>query len=380
MPRSIQITCLFVLKSSALNRGMNTGCENLAWGLAEKGVNIHILAGGDKPNSHDYNVPDNVYYHFTGKSPDNPLSFIPVFDEIIRKQKIDIVIGWIVNIASIAVLSKYHHIKFIANQGQMPPRSIILRFIKRALFREIGFREAIKIIANIYEYLNILKKFVSNSQAVQDAWISTYNFNPEICHVIRRGIDINTYQLDKKRVSNNRYNVLFVGDVHEPKGLNDLVSALRFISFPITLTLCGKGDPIYIKSLHDKVVGYNFGHDLVYTGPQNPKDLIRYYNQCDFFVFPSYSEGMPKALLEAMSCGCPVICSDIKPHQEVVQHNKNGLIVPIKSPKILAEAILKYIENPDLGENCAINARKTIEDGFSKEHEINGWLNLLSVF
>ncbi|MGM0520093.1 MAG: glycosyltransferase [Campylobacterota bacterium] len=45
----------------------------------------------------------------------------------------------------------------------------------------------------------------------------------------------------------------------------------------------------------------------------NREDLLKEYNNCDF---PSHSEGMPKALLEAMSCGCPVICSDISPHKE----------------------------------------------------------------
>lgn len=378
MRNANQLTCLFVLKGSALNRGMNTGCENLAWGLAEKGITIHILAGGEAPASHSYKVPANVYYHFTGKSPDNPLSYIPMFNEIIRKHKINTVVGWIMYIAPIAAVSKVDGIDFIASQGQMPPRSIILRFFKRALLGQMRLRETIKVIANIYDFLNSCKKLISNSQAVQDAWISAYDLNPEVCQVVRRGIDTNIYRFEKKRECSNRFNLLFAGDVHEPKGLNDLVFALKFISVPITLTLCGKGDPNYVDYLRSKVESYNLGHDLVYTGPKNPNDLVRYYNACDSFVFPSYSEGMPKVLLEAMSCGCPVICSNIKPHQEVVQHNVNGLMVPVKSPKILAEAILQYIENPVLRQTCAINARKTIEERFCKEHEIDGWLYLLS--
>ena len=61
-----RIRILFVMKGSALNRGMNTGIENLAWKLADFVYEIHILAGGSEPFQHRYHIPSNVTYHFTG--------------------------------------------------------------------------------------------------------------------------------------------------------------------------------------------------------------------------------------------------------------------------------------------------------------------------
>ncbi|MGM0520095.1 MAG: hypothetical protein ACQERD_10675 [Campylobacterota bacterium] len=77
---------LFVVTNSALNRGMNTGLENLAWGLAERGVEIHVLSGGNRPKTHKYDLPQNVYYHFTGLSGEN---FLNKYLEVIKSFEID---------------------------------------------------------------------------------------------------------------------------------------------------------------------------------------------------------------------------------------------------------------------------------------------------
>ena len=373
-----QVTCLYVLTSSALNRGMNTGCENLVWGLAEKGVVIHILAGGNRPATHNYKIPKNVHYHFTGVSGENPISFVPAFLEIIEKYEINVVLGWIINIAALAATVNNREIRFIASLGQMPPRSIFLRFFKRALLGKMHILDVFKLIFHINNFPERSEKIVSNSNAVQSASISAYRLSTDKCSVIPRGIDTNIYDFCEKNREPSRFNLLFSGNVHKPKGIGEIVSALEFIPFPITITLCGNGDKTYIEFLENKVKSFAVNHALVYAGALNQEELVKYYHDCDIFVFPSYWEGMPKALLEAMSCGCPVICSDIAPHREIMQHGENGLMVPVKSPTNLANAILKYIENPELRESCAINARKTIEDRFKKEQEIDNWLQVLN--
>ena len=106
--------------------------------------------------------------------------------------------------------------------------------------------------------------------------------------------------------------------------------------------------------------------------------MLNYYQNCDIFVFPSHTEGMPRALLEAMSCGCPVVCSDILPHKEAIINEVNGIMVSVKSPQSLAQGILKCINNPEIIESISINARKTIEEKFSKESEINKWTEVIN--
>jgi glycosyltransferase involved in cell wall biosynthesis len=57
---------------------------------------------------------------------------------------------------------------------------------------------------------------------------------------------------------------------------------------------------------------------------------------------------MPNTVLEAMACGLPIIASDIPAHRELIINGKNGLLVPVKNPKALADAIKLLIENKSL--------------------------------
>ncbi len=370
------MTCLFVLTNSALNRGMNTGLENLAWGLAERGVQVHILCGGKGPKTHNYKIPENVPYHFTGVSGNNPASFLPLFRKIVAQHRIDAVVGWIINTALIAQEDCAKELAFFANLGQMPPRSILLRFIKGVMLRKMGLLDAIKVIGAIRKYPKATNGVVSISRTAQNASISAYQLSSEQCAVIPRGIDTDMFAYKERQSSLNKpVEILFAGNISDGKGVGELADALTFVNTPLILRLCGRAQPNYINHLKAKVDGSS--HQIVYMGPQGQRELIEHYHYCDMFVFPSHSEGLGKALLEAMSCGCPVVCSDIPAFKEIVQDGNNGLMVPVRSPEAIAGAIQRYLENHPLRKNCSVNARKTIEDQFSKKHEIDSWMNLL---
>lgn len=78
------------------------------------------------------------------------------------------------------------------------------------------------------------------------------------------------------------------------------------------------------------------------------------------FVLPSLSEGLPRALLEAMSCGKPVVASDIPGVRSVVKHQSNGLLVPPANPQALAEAITVLLRNRDMREKFGRAARRVV--------------------
>lgn len=367
---------LFVITNSALNRRMNTGLENLAWGLAERGLELHILSGGNAPDSHDYILSDNVYYHFTGASGENPVTFLPLFRRIVEKHRIDAVVGWIINTALLARESCAKDIIFLANLGQMPPRSIALRFMKAALLGKIRLADAVRLIDAIRSYPKVTKAVISNSQAVETASVPKYRLAANRCLVVHRGIDSFFYAYSERSIPlGTPIEILFVGNIHDAKGVGELAEAMTLIEYPLCLRLCGRSNPDYIDAL--KGIVEPAGHQLAYMGPQSQDNLVSYYQQCDIFAFPSHSEGLPKVLLEAMSCGCPVVCSDIMPHREIVQNGHNGLMASVRSSKAIAGAIEQYIKEPSLRKHCSENARKTVDERFSKQHEIDGWIKIL---
>lgn len=78
---------------------------------------------------------------------------------------------------------------------------------------------------------------------------------------------------------------------------------------------------------------------------------------CDIFVLPSYREGVPRTLLEASSMAKPMVTTDTVGCREVVEDDVNGLLVPVRDPKALEEAIGRLLNDPLLRKRFAENAR-----------------------
>lgn len=101
---------------------------------------------------------------------------------------------------------------------------------------------------------------------------------------------------------------------------------------------------------------------IEYFGEQS--DVRPYLAQCNVFVLPSYREGTPKSVLEAMACGKAIITTDAPGCRETVIEGKNGFLVPIKDDKALAEKMLFLFHNPDVCEQMGNASRKIAEQRF----------------
>ena len=84
-------------------------------------------------------------------------------------------------------------------------------------------------------------------------------------------------------------------------------------------------------------------------------------------VLPSYGEGMPKTLLEAAACGRPIVATDVSGCREVVHHGGNGLLVPVRPPRALADAILTLADDPARHATMGAEGRRRAETEFAAE-------------
>ena len=91
----------------------------------------------------------------------------------------------------------------------------------------------------------------------------------------------------------------------------------------------------------------------------------------DVFVLPSKAEGISNTILEAMSCGLPVIATDVGGNAELVEHNANGYIVPASDPLALAKAMSGYLTSPDNIKKHGVQSRQRIEQKFSIDNMVN---------
>ena len=117
------------------------------------------------------------------------------------------------------------------------------------------------------------------------------------------------------------------------------------------------------SSLHPEELQRFIDNGVIeYFGEQT--DVVPYLAQCSVYVLPSYREGTPKTVLEAMACGRAVITTDAPGCRETVDDKVNGLLVPVKDVDSIVEAMEYMISHQDVVNRMAKLGRKKAEELF----------------
>jgi glycosyltransferase involved in cell wall biosynthesis len=165
-------------------------------------------------------------------------------------------------------------------------------------------------------------------------------------------------------------NVLFVGAVCERKGVQDLVEAVARVStwYPqVRLTIVGpyneaESTPEFMKSLHNTIDKLGVQDVISFVG--RVTDVRPYYQDADIFVLPSYGEGMPNVLLEAMASRMPIIATAIPGIVDVLDPGRTGLMVSPGAVDELEEALIDLIEHKQRAHAMAVAAQEEAIQGF----------------
>jgi glycosyltransferase involved in cell wall biosynthesis len=105
-------------------------------------------------------------------------------------------------------------------------------------------------------------------------------------------------------------------------------------------------------------------------------DMAAVWNASHIACLPSYREGLPKALLEALACGLPVVATDVPGCRETVEPQGNGLLVPARDSLALADALERLIASPELRERFGRRSREKAVSEFSDELVVAATLDL----
>ena len=169
--------------------------------------------------------------------------------------------------------------------------------------------------------------------------------------------------------------VLFAGRLLISKGINDFIEAAKYLK-GIRFVIAGEYDyenpdcvnPEYIKEISGKGIVEYWGYS------ERMEDII---NKCSIVILPSYyGEGLPKILIEAAACGKPIITTDHPGCRDAIIEKKTGLLVPIKDPKAIANAIKDIINNKKRMMTMGKAARFFAEENFSIESVIKNHLKI----
>ncbi len=98
----------------------------------------------------------------------------------------------------------------------------------------------------------------------------------------------------------------------------------------------------------------------------NRDDMPDLYACMDVHVLPSHREGFPRALMEGAACGLPQVCTNIRGCRQTVEEGRTGYLVPVGSPALLAERVLRLLRDPCLRESMGAAARAKAESEFDQ--------------
>jgi glycosyltransferase involved in cell wall biosynthesis len=190
--------------------------------------------------------------------------------------------------------------------------------------------------------------------------------------VIGNGVDCNVFAPAQKKQTNEPY-ILYTGRLETRKGLVDLIESARYVCqkhSSLKFVLVGKGTiEQMLKAMVSKL---GLEQNFLFAGYTSNRDkLIEYYRNATIYVLPSYYEGLPTSLLEAMACGIPSIATNVEGSSEVITDGETGLLVPPRNPKSLAEATLKLLDDEELRDRMGANGRAHIVNNYDWESIVN---------
>lgn len=128
--------------------------------------------------------------------------------------------------------------------------------------------------------------------------------------------------------------ITFIGRLIEAKGIQDLIVAFKQVRSKVKIKLLIAGEGNYKSQLVQLALGES---DIMFLGEKNEEEIIDILSITDIFVNPSYSEGLPTSVLEAVACGCAIIATDVGGTQEIIINNDyRSLIEPHNIEKLKA--------------------------------------------
>jgi len=165
----------------------------------------------------------------------------------------------------------------------------------------------------------------------------------------------------------------FIGRLVREKGIEELLRAMGKVVREIPeAKLLVVGDTLRsdrdrrAKERLRRIIGENgLEGSIVFAGYR--EDVPALLSIIDLFVLPSYREGMPRTIIEAMAAGKPVVATDIRGCREEVVDGETGLLVPVRDPDALAEAIMRILADDDLARRMGEAGRKRAKDEFDEQ-------------
>ncbi|WP_373031387.1 glycosyltransferase family 4 protein [Sulfurovum sp.] len=316
---------------------------------------IHFLYNGDVESN--YLLGKNILTHKYGDNTNggidrlvNPVKLILEIRKICKDNKIDIVLN----------LSDHYYFFWICIGAKIAGAKCIARIagiiaesekftMKRRIFKLIG-KLLERISLSMADHVLCLSNSLKNLLVQRDNNINKMT-------VISQGVDVNFFvNRELKQIKKSPQRLLFVGRVVKYKGIYECIDAflnIRELYPDIELVICGHG---HEKDALSKKYQYS---GIIFKDYVSREKLNEEYLSADVLLLPSYSEGMPNVILEAMSCKVPVIASRTGEIPNLLKDGR-GILVEPRNVNEIIEALKTIIEDVNFRLSCVQKAHEYV--------------------
>lgn len=184
-------------------------------------------------------------------------------------------------------------------------------------------------------------------------------------------------ELEKIDIERKKNKILFVGHNVQEKGIFELVEACSTIE-NITLDIYGPQDALVHSSLNQWIKENGFKGEINFMGLQSQVEIYKAMREATLFVLPTYTEGFPYVIVEAMANGCPIITTPVGAIKEMLTYKGNvqGMLVEPKDSTALREKVMYCLNNYNEVEEMAKKAKEKAYEEYSTEAIMNRFVNL----
>ncbi|MDO4737699.1 MAG: glycosyltransferase [Bacteroidales bacterium] len=356
------MTKVLLLIDSLISGGAQRQIVGLAVMLSKEGYDITLLTYHD----HSFYLPvlkeNNVNYHYERLAKNKFLRFFIIYNYI-KEFNPHVVISYLDTPNMLACICHIFNQKFKLIVSERNTTQLL--GIKEKL-KFYLYKNADKIVPNSYTQTSFIKDnfpMLQSKMVTITNFVDTDLFVPQKCPIKPAG----------------KYLILGVGRVCKQKNVLNFISAINIVreKYDVSVVWYGRTDGEYILKCHELMSELKMDEGA-FAFKKQTLNMVPVYQEFDAVCLPSIYEGFPNVLCEAMSCGLPVICSNVCDNPAIVENEKNGFLFDPMDINDIADKIICFIMmNQKDRERMSNRNRKKAIDMFSRQNFLSKYEKLI---
>jgi glycosyltransferase involved in cell wall biosynthesis len=226
---------------------------------------------------------------------------------------------------------------------------------------------------------HLLDRTVVESESVIKFW-GLDRYRKKLCIGDYCYIDTDLFKIERG-LSERKKIVGYMGQFIETKGLVALAKAVPLIVAEcrdVEFAMIGKiGSTMVSDRVEEELKRSNSRDRVTIMERVHPERVPHFLNEWRLFVLPSFGEGLPGVVRQAMACGTPVLATPVGGVPDLIKDEETGFILEDSSPESIARGVIRALNHPDL-EQIAKNARSLIDKEYTYEAAVERCRNILA--